>query len=470
MHELSHGADPHRKHQHCAHILPADNMLPRLSRLATRRFKDVTSSTTASDLLAATGYVSYPSSGLANLLPLGLRVQRKIENIIRSELDSIGCAEVSLSNLSSPDLWRKTGRIDNGELFRVNDGSDDPLIIAPTHEEEITKLIAEKVATHRDLPLLWYQIGRKYRNEARPRGGLLRGKEFTMKDLYSFDVDEPRALESYDQVRSAYDRIFERLGVPVKSVAADSGAIGGSHSHEYHIIDTSGEDTLITCSSCDYAANIEVAERVAGNGQTTCTEVNGILVTHEKSHAVNPRLVDRALSSYGDDAYSISKLEDGVSHNLTIPHEGDSCPKCASRLEFSNAIEVGHTFYLGTKYSEPLSCDFKNSDNSLAPAFMGCYGIGITRLVAAIAEVSRDEVGLKWPSCVAPFETVVILGRGASEATLKEKALVLDTHLKDAVLDDRPKRSIGWKIKEAKLMGFPRVVVVKEDGVEIIER
>lgn len=445
-------------------------MLPRLSRLTTRRLKDVTPSTTASDLLAVTGYVSYPSSGLANLLPLGLRVQRKIENIIRSELDSIGCAEVSLSNFSDPDLWRKTGRIKNGELFRVNDGSEDPPIIAPTHEEEITNLIAQKISSPKDLPILWYQIGKKYRNEARPRGGLLRGKEFTMKDLYSFDVDEPRALESYDLVRKAYDQIFGKLGVPVKSVAADSGAIGGSHSHEYHVIDASGEDTLVTCSSCDYSANIEVAERAAGDSETICTEVNGVLVTHESSHAVNPRLVDRALSSYGHDAYKISMLRDGVSHNLTTPKEGDSCPNCTSSLKFSNAIEVGHTFYLGTKYSKSLSCDFKNSENKLTPAFMGCYGIGITRLVAAIAEVSRDQHGLKWPSNVAPYETVVILGGGATESTLLDKASELGALLQDAVIDDRPKRSIGWKINEAKLMGFPQVVVVKKDGIEVIHR
>lgn len=445
-------------------------MLPRLSRLTTRRLKDVSAKSTASDLLAVTGYVSYPSSGLANLLPLGLRVQRKIENIIRSELDSIGCAEVALSNFSSPDLWRKTGRINNGELFRVDDGSEDPPIIAPTHEEEITHLLAEKISSPKDLPLLWYQIGRKYRNEARPRGGLLRGKEFTMKDLYSFDVDEPRALESYSHVRKAYDQIFEKLGIPVKSVAADSGAIGGSHSHEYHVVDKSGEDTLISCTSCDYAANVEVAERLVGSSETTCTEVNGVLVTHEKSHTVNPRLVDRALLSYGEDAYKIAKLEDGVSHNLTTPQNGDACPSCSSPLVFSNAIEVGHTFYLGTKYSEPLSCDFKNSENKLTPTYMGCYGIGITRLVAAIAEVSRDKDGLKWPPSIAPFETVIILGGGATEATLQEKAAELESYLHDAVLDDRPKKSIGWKVNEAKLMGFPRVVVVKKDGVEVIER
>ncbi|KAG5358303.1 putative proline--tRNA ligase [Yarrowia sp. B02] len=397
-------------------------MLPRLSRLTTRRLKDVSASSTASDLLAATGYVSYPSSGLAILHPLGLRVQRKIENIIRSELDSIGCAEVAMSNISNPELWRKTGRIDNAELFRVNDGSEDCPILAPTHEEEITHLMSERISSPKDLPLLWYQIGRKYRNEARPRGGLLRGKEFMMKDLYSFDVDEGRALESYSHVRKAYDQIFEKLGIPVKSVAADSGAIGGSHSHEYHVVDKSGEDTLVSCSSCDYAANIEVAERTPGKSETTCTEVNGVLVTHEKSHAVNPRLVDRALLSYGEDAYKISEFSDGAAHNLTTPVEGDSCPSCSSPLEFSNAIEVGHTFYLGTKYSGPLSCDFKNSENKLTPAFMGCYGIGITRLVAAIAEVSRDKDGLKWPSSVAPFETVVILGGGANEATLQEKA------------------------------------------------
>ncbi|KAG5361698.1 Proline--tRNA ligase [Yarrowia sp. C11] len=342
--------------------------------------------------------------------------------------------------------------------------------MAPTHEEEITNLMSQKIVTHKDLPLLWYQIGRKYRNEARPRGGLLRGKEFTMKDLYSFDVDESRALDSYHHVRKAYDQIFEKLGVPVKSVAADSGAIGGSYSHEYHVVDPSGEDTLVACPSCGYAANIEVAERAAGDSETIISEVNGIQVTHEKSHVVNPRLVERALTSYGDNAHRVSKLEDGAPHNVTTPKEGDSCPTCSSSLEFTNAIEVGHTFYLGTKYSEPLSCDFANSENKPTSAYMGCYGIGITRLIAAIAEVSRDKVGLKWPSSVAPFETVVILGGEATEKTLQEKADELRDYLHDAVLDDRPKKSIGWKIKEAKLMGFPRVVVVKTDGIELIER
>lgn len=438
-------------------------MLPRLSRLATRRLREFSPSDATHELLTTAGFVSHPSAGLAHVLPLGLRIQRKIENIVRQELDAIGCGEISLSNLSSADLWKKTGRYDNAELFKLGD-----MLLAPTHEEEVTQLVGGVISSPRDLPVLFYQIGRKYRDEARPRSGLLRGKEFTMKDLYSFDKDEISALDNYSQVRSAYDRIFERLGIPVASVFADSGAIGGSHSHEYHVVHASGEDTLVTCSKCDYAANIEVAESAAaGKSQdTTVTTVDGVAVTHPTSHSVNPRLVKQVLSKQEAGGEQTTALTDASPHNLTTPIPGDSCAICSSPLEFSNAIEVGHTFYLGQKYSKPLNATFKNSENKETPVYMGCYGIGITRLIAAVAEVSRDEHGLRWPAQIAPFEHVII----GDEKVVKEKSAELQPYLHDAVLDDRPKKSIGWKIKEAQLMGFPKVVVVKKDKIEVIER
>ncbi|OAD07788.1 hypothetical protein MUCCIDRAFT_32820 [Mucor lusitanicus CBS 277.49] len=379
--------------------------------------------TSSHQILLKAGFVRQSGAGIYSLLPLGLRTVEKIERIIDAEMQAIGSEKLSLPMLLNPEGWKKTGRWggSKGEFFRLQDRKESDLLLAPTHEEEITQLVAAQLQSPKQLPIRLYQIGRKYRDELRPRAGLLRGREFIMKDLYSFDATQQDAYLAYDQVAQAYRAIFEQMGVPFVVAEADSGNIGGSKSHEYHLISPVGEDTLLTCDSCGYTANEELAQ----------------LTMHPQDH-------------------------------FRVAQQGDHCVSCAdknSKLSSVKAIECGHTFYLGTKYSSVLDCGFRESGKKgdKIPAEMGCYGIGITRLLAAVAEARYDAKGIAWPTSLAPY-SICIVPTDDRKQEFKDMANQIYDQLGesfkgDIVIDDR-RSGFGAKMKDAELVGYPYTIIV----------
>ena len=345
-------------------------------------------------------------------------MQDKIERLIDKHMRSLGAAKVSLSSLSSEELWAKSGRLEKGrstELLRLQDRKGAKYLLSPTHEEEITTVVANAVQSYKDLPLRLYQVSRKYRDELRPRQGLLRGREFVMKDLYTFDTTTDAARATYDQVRKAYSAFFDHLRLPYLTAAADSGNMGGSLSHEYHLASSDGEDTIIICNQCEYAANEEV-------------------------------FPGRLLST--DDMPPVKTLE------------SDACPSCKTgQLKLHRAIEIGHTFYLGTRYSEPLSAQVLDANNKQISIEMGCHGIGISRLIGAIASLLADAKGLNWPLAVSPFEVLIVPGADTREDDTAQVYEGVLGSMGDAVIDDR-ERPLGWKLKDADLIGYPVIIVL----------
>ncbi|KAK9451910.1 uncharacterized protein V1518DRAFT_409887 [Limtongia smithiae] len=500
--------------------------LPRLSRLflparAASQSSVGTSATAenATDLLIRAGYVRKSSAGLFSLLPLGTFVQRKLDAILHRHMSMTGGSEVSLPALLTPNAWRTSGRWENTEIYKLKDASGSLFMLAPTHEEEVTTLVAHEVSSFRHLPVRVYQIGRKYRDERRPRGGMLRGREFVMLDLYSFDSTVEEAMNTYADVRAAYAGIFDAIGIEYVVSEADSGAIGGDLSHEYHYLSNAGEDKLVRCTDCDYAANVEVA--VSYPSKTHVYDPDNVAVTyglqtdgtllvmyHTPDRTINPNVIKRELPLFDlnitDPLATFAAANDGdmmlrrmirvfderVPDKCSLPdlpvtvnignittlrfpcvevsletHPHEQCPCCESgTLTSSRAIEVGHTFYLGTKYSKPLGATFKTSAGETQDIFMGCYGIGVSRLVSAIADIARDEHGLSWPVSVAPFEVVVVAKSDSKSAAADEIASTLCQSLRnsgfDAVIDDRAEKSFGWKLNDARLLGFPVNVVV----------
>ncbi|KKY25528.1 putative prolyl-trna synthetase [Phaeomoniella chlamydospora] len=493
---------------------------------------------------------------------------------------SVGASKVALSSISSQNLWKQTGRLDNGsEFFRFEDRKGSGFLLSPTHEEEITQLVADEVHSYRDLPIRAYQIGRKYRDELRPRGGLLRGREFIMKDLYTFDVNEPRAIETYNQVRNAYNNFFDELKVPYLVANADSGAMGGDLSHEYHFPNHSGEDEVISCDTCDLVRNEELVDMPetivvsynieptsAETDQTSLQKLNlntwfgvskdelglvEIVVpeTYEVNHYAVKALVSD-LDSSGARVWKVNQPDDSPEYSSTLkdaghqdkentsnPYrlvifdhrisqsdrqaflanvksdypplsskydlrtiepapssstplrltkfvDGDTCPKChTGKLKVQKAIEVGHTFHLGTRYSDPLNAliaaPSSETDNSsekqpLVPIQMGCHGIGISRLISALASCLLDSTGLNWPRVIAPFEVIIIPGKDHEESAINVYDQLLQSGLRhpsahtsddyiDAVLDDRSDKRFSWKLKDADLVGYPIVVLLGRD-------
>lgn len=432
-------------------------------------------------------------------------------------MESIGASKTSLSSITTEELWKQSGRYSsNSELLRLKDRKDSGFLLSPTHEEEITALVASMVHSYKDLPLRLYQTGRKYRDERRPRQGLLRAKEFMMKDLYTFDSTVEAGLETYKSVREAYKNLFDELKLPYLVADADSGNMGGKLSHEYHFVSPKGEDNVWSCSSCAYVANEELVEKktpdIPPNNNTPLT-FTGISVDRKTAVAITlPRPADLAptasptwdqIGTYAN-LHALKKatpdsieLDTGIeshtlatllpkttssititdrtlsqtsTHDLTPTLPGAACPHCATgTLDSQKAIEVGHTFHLGTRYSEPLkayvSVPSSAKETEWVPMQMGCHGIGVSRLMAAIASLLADAKGLQWPRAVAPFEVAVLVGPGAEEGQGEE---VYDVLAGDVVLDDRAK-SLGWKLKDADLIGYPVVVVMgrgwKERGV-----
>jgi prolyl-tRNA synthetase len=503
-------------------------------------------------LLLRAGMIAQEAAGIYSYLPLGWRVLRKIENIIREEMDKAGGQELMLPVLQPFELWQQSGRdVSFGKsLFTLTDRKEHTLALGPTHEEVITDLVHRYVQSYRELPLLLYQIQTKLRDEPRPRGGLLRVREFIMKDLYSFDADEAGLDESYQKMCQAYKNIYARLGLPALMVEADSGAIGGKDSHEFMVITETGEDEVIRCSSCGYAANAEKAqfvktdkttvlskaknllplEAIATPGTKTIEEVADfvgvptsqtlkavfysadgefIFVIIRGDLEVNETKLRNALkcsdlrlatetevneiglvagfaSPIGvkgvkviadDSITSGSNFTVGANKpgyhlrnanyprdfqvdliaDIALARSGDSCSKCQNKLSSARGIEVGHVFKLGTFISEKFGASFLDDAGKSRPIVMGCYGIGLGRLLAAIVEQSHDDKGIIWPLSVAPYQVYLCplsLDKSAVAPTAEKIYQELQKKGIEVLFDDRD-NSPGVKFNDADLLGIP---------------
>jgi len=350
------------------------------------------------------GLIRKIASGIYSFLPLGLKVLRKIEEIVRQEMNNAGAIELFLPVMQPSDLWEKTGRWREygPEMFRLKDRNKRDFCLGPTHEELITYLAYLDLKSYKDLPLNLYQIQVKFRDEIRPRYGLLRAREFIMKDAYSFCRNDDDLEVIYKKMHNAYCRILERIGLQYKVVEADTGLIGGSSSHEFIILAENGEDKLVFCPECGYSANFEMSESAPETG-------------------------------------------------------GDSCINCGKELKFEKGIEIGHIFKLGSKYSDRLDARFLDIDGKLKSLIMGCYGIGITRMLAAAIEQLHDSKGIIWPVSIAPFTIDLIVTTGKNEQFLKAGELVYKTltRLNVEVLYDDRDVNAGIKFKDSDLIGIP---------------
>jgi len=523
-------------------------------------------SATSHKLMLRAGLARPLSAGIYSYLPLGWRAALKAVQIIREEMERIGAQEFFLPALNPIDVWDETGRSkDFGEeMFRLTDRKGRPHCLAPTHEEIICSLARGEVRSWRDLPQSWFQIQMKFRDEPRPRGGLLRIRQFIMKDSYSLDRDVEGLDRSYDLHRQAYERIFSRCGLDWFIVGASSGLMGGAQSQEFMVESDAGEDTIARCSHCGYAANIEVAtssiEHVADGPQKELTEVHtpGMKTVEQVSaflkippsqlvktliyisptgpvmalisgedelseakltkaigglvRPAHPDEVREALNAevgylgpqgdHGLPIYADHRLEDvsglasGANRNdyhvvgldftrnvhpdefvdLRAVREGEGCPNCGQSLKLVNAIELGHIFKLGTKYSSAMGAAYLDEEGRENPIVMGSYGIGVERIVAAAIEAHADADGIRWNSALTPFDvTIVPIGGDEAVVQLAER---LYTELRedgfDVLLDDRDARP-GVKMKDADLIGVPAQIIVSprnlaEDKVEIKNR
>ncbi len=536
-------------------------MIARASQLFLPTLRDAPADTEAVShkLLVRGGFIRQVSAGLWTFMPLGWRVHRKIEQIVRDEMDAIGAQEMLTSVLTPVELWEETGRAGIPELFRLQDRAGRRYILPLTHEETFT-LHAREIRSYRELPQLWYQFQTKDRDEPRPRGGLLRLREFVMKDGYSFDRDEQGVRRSFDANREAYKRIFERCGIDAVDVQAESGIMGGKFSIDFLAPSGSGENTLVTCENGDYAADLEIAsavpsparlpapldapEEVETPGVTTIDELANFLSIDASATSKALPLIRENGSLVlalvrGDDRLSESKIlgvlasdsrpaadeeirqafdagggsigpvgfageivadaalregqyvaganRDGLHlrgvqagrdyeprfADLREPREGDTCPECGGLLRFQTAIEVGHIFNFGSKYSEPLGATFLDEDGVEKPLLGGSYGIGPARVMAAAVEQHHDERGIAWPKAVSPYDVHVVALPGVEEQA-NEVAQALDGAGADVLLDDRDLRA-GEKFADADLIGCPiRVTVGKktldDQAVDVRER
>ena len=523
--------------------------------------KDATTASHA--LLLRAGYVRQVGAGLYEFLPLGQRVLRNIERVVRTEMDAAGAQEVLMPALLPSDYFKETGRweVYGDVLLRLKDRKGGEYHLGPTHEEIITDMVRRDVKSYRQLPLNLYQIQMKFRDEPRPRAGLLRCREFVMKDAYSFDLDEAGAMKSYGEMRETYHRIFKRLGLDYRVVEADSGAIGGKTSAEFQVLAQSGEDHIVACTQCDYAANVEVAEAklvqdarlgesagtpeklhtpgvgsiedvvaflvkaghagagaarmlkslvyVAGTrtvmvvvrGDHQVNEIKlakalGVGELHLASEAEVRRATGAAVGFAGPvgfagevvadhavasvvDAFTganeadhhLARVNLGRDFNATLADlrmvgAGDLCPRCGGALAAYQGIEGGHVFVLGTHYSAKMNAVYLDDKGQEVPMVMGCYGIGVSRLVAAAVEQNHDADGIAWPMAIAPYQVIVTaLGK---EDAVREAAEAAYTALRargvEVLLDDRDERP-GVKFKDADLLGIPLRLTVGGKGL-----
>ncbi|MCI0792435.1 MAG: proline--tRNA ligase [Chloroflexi bacterium] len=542
----------------------------RVTRLVTKTLRsDPPEAETASHrLMLKAGMVYQVAAGIYASLPLAWRSQRKIENIIREEMDAAGGQELMMPALQPAELWEQTGRdVTLGEtLFSLKDRHGRQMVLAPTHEEVVTGIVRANVQSYRDLPVILYQIQTKFRDEPRPRAGLIRVREFTMKDAYSFDADEQSLDRSYRSIEQAYRNIFQRCGLPVLVVDADSGAIGGKDSQEFILRTPSGEDTIITCTGCDYAANAEKAEGVfpealaepedsleevstpgvktiaelaqflaipiektfkavfyMADGEPVFVTIRGDLEVNEVKlknalHVDELRMAgDQEVEAAGLVAGSASAI--GISGikrvgdlsivggnnfvvgankpdthlrganyprdfqvdiltDIALAQPGQLCPRCGHILESTRGIEVGHIFKLGTFYSEALGAVFLDQEGQQQPITMGCYGIGVGRLLAAAIEQNHDDKGIVFPAPIAPYQ-VYLMGLNLADEEVAAAAEGLYQKLWDqgieTLYDDRVDQTAGVKLNDADLLGLPvRLVVsprnLRNGVVELKER
>ena len=365
-------------------------------------------------LMLKSGMIRKVASGIYTWLPLGLRVLRKVENIVRNEMDQSGAQEVLMPMVQPKELWEETKRWDKmgPELLRIQDRHKREFCLGPTHEEVITDLIRNNVKSYKELPLNIYQIQTKFRDEIRPRYGVMRGREFLMKDSYSFNIDEKSLQESYLSMRETYKKIIKKMGLNYKIVKADSGAIGGDASEEFHVLADTGEDTIAVSNSSEFAINTEL------------------------------------LLKDGEDIKSL---------------EGKKSPDGKGEIQIKKGIEVGHIFKLGKVYSEVMKANVLNEKGKSVDLFMGCYGIGISRLVAAAIEQNYDKKGINWNEHIAPFEVNIIAVGYEKDRLIAKASNELYRDLSDmgyeVLLDDR-KDSYGIKIKDSELIGIPVNIII----------
>ena len=509
-------------------------------------------------LLLRAGLVRKLTGGLYTFLPLGLRALRKVEAIVREEMNRAGALEVFMPALQPPAIWAKSGRLETAKdvLFHVKDRARKEWVLGPTHEEVITTLVADEFNSYRQLPVNFYQIQTKFRDEIRPRFGLMRAKEFIMKDAYSFDADDEAANASYQRMYDAYARIFERCGLRAIPVQADTGVMGGAHSHEFMVPAETGENEVVYCESGDYAANMEkansqgratatpsddcgatekfetpgvktiddlangfdvAAERqiktlvyiaddkpvivlLRGDDQLEEAKLGGALGTGNFRAAGDAEIAEAlgahpgSLGAVGVDAIPVyadevlrggSGLVTGANddghhlRNVNIERDipvgtwadlrqvraGELCVETGQPLKIRRAIEVGHVFKLGTKYSEALGATFLDENGESAPSIMGCYGIGVTRTLQAVIEQCHDDNGIVWPTSVAPYEVCITALDVEPESEVMQLANRLYDELRakgvDVILDDRPARP-GIKFKDSELAGFPLRIGIGE--------
>ena len=371
-------------------------------------------------LMLRAGMIRKVSSGIYTWLPLGLKVLRKIENIVREEMDQSGAQEVLMPMVHPKELWEETKRWEKmgPELLRFKDRHDRDFCLGPTHEEVNTDLVRNNVNSYKELPLNIYQIQTKFRDEIRPRYGVMRGREFLMKDSYSFNIDEASLQETYLLMRNTYKKILERIGLEYKIVKADSGAIGGDASEEFHVLAENGEDTIAISDASEFAINTEL------------------------------------LLNEGED---ISTLE------------GKPSPDGNGVIEIKKGIEVGHIFQLGKIYTELMKVNVLNQEGRAVDLFMGCYGIGVSRLVAAAIEQNNDDKGIIWPEAIAPYEVNIVAIGYAKEPQIAEAANNLSEQLQamgyEVIVDDR-KDGYGTKMKDAELIGIPVNVIIGNKFIE----
>ena len=527
-------------------------MIARASKLFLPTLRDDPADAEAVNhrLLVRGGFVRQVTGGVWTFLPLGWRVHRKVEQIIREEMDAIGSQEMLMPVLTPFELWKQTGRDFIQEIFRLQDRKGAEYVLPLTHEETVT-FHARELQSYRQLPQMLYHISIKERDEPRPGKGLIRLREFIMKDAYSFDRNEEALDESFELQRGAYERIFDRVGLKVYGVEAESGMMGGKESVDFLAPAGAGENTLVTCENGDFAADLEVARGVARApvfpetrastdevetpGVKTCealaeflsidvaatskampvTTDDGtvVLVLVRGDDRIEPAKLDAALGrpsrpatddeireAFGASGGSLGPVgfkgevvaDEALRHgqfvaganrdgwhlvgveagrdfqprfaDLRESHEGDTCPVCGGKLRFETAIEVGHIFKLGTRYSVPLGATFVDEDGLEKPLVMGSYGIGLARVIASTVEQRHDDNGIMWPASIAPYDVHVVVVKGAEEVG-EQAAAALDAAGLDVLLDDRDLRP-GEKFADADLIGIPTRITAGKRSLE----
>ena len=529
--------------------------------IPTLRNNPAEADTISQQLLIRAGFIRKSAAGLYHYLPLGMRVLSKIENIVREEMNNFGCQELLMPIVQPAELWQETGRWNayGAEMFKVTDRHERQFCLGPTHEEMITDLVRSEVNSYRQLPLRLYQIQNKYRDEKRPRFGLIRGREFIMKDMYSFDRDAEGLDKAYWDMYQAYTNVFNRCGLHVRPIEADGGVIGDSQTHEFTALAEIGENTVVYCEKCGYVANIEIApcpvpeapkekeaqlplEKVYTPDSKTIEAVGNYLqVPAEKciktlffqaddelicvlvrgDHEVNDVKVQRVhrcfslemaeeedvvktvgcsfgslgpvglskVKIYADlaveqmvnlvcganeEAYHYINVNPGRDfqvtgyYDLRMMQEGEPCPKCGQLTSSARGIEVGQVFKLGTKYSEAMGATFLDENGKTQIIHMGCYGIGVSRTMAAAVEQHNDENGIIWPKAIAPYHAVVIPVSVKDEqqyAIAEQIYEALQKRGVEVMLDDRNERP-GVKFKDADLIGYPVRITVGKKAIE----